>query len=81
MLEILFGNLVWKFRLEISYGNFVWKFRLKDRQTDRPTERLVEAPSRSLKKDAAGRTGKIYFPDYFGGAGEQLKQFSSVVED
>ena len=45
-LEILFGDFVWKFRLEISFGNFVWK---TDRQTDRPTERLVEAPSRSLK--------------------------------
>ena len=45
-LEILFGNFVWKFRMEISFGNFVWKTY---RRTDRPTERLVEAPSRSLK--------------------------------
>ena len=61
-LEIPFGNFVRKFRLEISFGkfrleSFVWKFRLEiwfgrqtDGQTDRPTERLVEAPSRSLKK-------------------------------
>jgi len=61
-LEILFGNFfgngkfhleifVWKFRLQMfvwkfSFANFVWK---TDRRTDRPTKRLVEAPSRSLK--------------------------------
>ena len=49
--NILFGYFVWKFRLEIfvwkfSFGNFVWK---TDRQTDQPTEQLVEAPSQSLK--------------------------------
>ena len=61
-MEILFGNFVWKFRLEI----FVWKFRLEGRQTDgrtdgrtdgptdQRTERLVEAPSRSLKTIGAG---------------------------
>ena len=60
-LKISFGNFVWKFRLEISFGNFVWrfcleisfgKFRLEisfGRPTDQPTERLLEAPSRSLK--------------------------------
>jgi len=61
-LEILFGNLIRKSRLEISFGILVWKFRLEilfgnlevvwrtDRQTDRQTKRLVEAPSRSLKR-------------------------------
>ena len=40
-------NFVWKIRLEISFGNFVWK---TDRPTNQPTERLLEAPSRSLKQ-------------------------------
>ena len=56
-MEILFGNFVWKFcleiYLEISFGNSVCKFRMEilfGRPTDRRTERLLEAPSRSLKK-------------------------------
>ena len=40
--KVSFGNFVWK----VLFGNFVWK---TDRRTDQPTERLVEAPSRSLK--------------------------------
>ena len=54
-LEISFGNSVWKFRLEILFGNFVWKVSFgnfvwkTDRPTNQPTERLLEAPSRSLK--------------------------------
>ena len=45
-VKISFGNFVCQFCLEISFGNFVW---WTDRPTYRPTERLLEAPSRSLK--------------------------------
>ena len=60
-MEIPFGNFVWKFRLEISFvnfvwnscleilfGNFVWEFRLENLFGGQ-TDRLLEAPSRSLK--------------------------------
>ena len=49
LFENLFGFFVWKFCLETLFGNFVWKICLEDRPTDRQTERLLEAPSRSLK--------------------------------
>ena len=39
-MQSLFGNSVWTACLESC---------LEDRQTDRPTNRLLEAPSRSLK--------------------------------
>ena len=48
-LKANFGGFIWKICLEILFGNFVWKICLEDRPTDRQTERLLEAPSRSLK--------------------------------
>ena len=57
-LEILFGNLFWKFCLDVLFGYFVLKFRLKILVgnsiwkiclDDKQTERLLEAPSQSLK--------------------------------